>query len=246
MADQHADPRPARPHHRQRRRHARRLDARRRPRRRGREQAAGAGRPAGRVPLAAVVTSPLERCRETADALLAAARRAARARRRPPRRVPLRRLDRPPASRELAKDPLWKVVQAHPSAVDVPRRRGRVDARHAGRARSTPYGTGTPGSAAGGADLGGGAATATSSRPRSPTRSACTSTSSSGSRSTRARSPWSATPRCARSWSGSTTPAAASTRWCRRPPGRGRRAGARPDAPAATRSWAGERGPVVA
>ena len=34
--------------------------------------------------------------------------------------MPLRRLDRAASSKKLAKDPLWKVVQAHPSAVTFP------------------------------------------------------------------------------------------------------------------------------
>jgi probable phosphomutase (TIGR03848 family) len=70
------------------------------------------------VPLAAVVTSPLERCRETADAVLAG--------REAPQHVEEglgechygdwtgRSL------KDLAKDPLWKAVQAHPSSVTFP------------------------------------------------------------------------------------------------------------------------------
>ncbi len=71
------------------------------------------------VPLAAVVTSPLERCRETAAALLAG-------RDGTPQHVDDRLGEakygdwtgRP--LKELAKDPLWKVVQAHPSAARFP------------------------------------------------------------------------------------------------------------------------------
>jgi probable phosphomutase (TIGR03848 family) len=83
-------------------------------------QAAAAGARLAPVPLAAVVSSPLERTRETAERLLAD-------------RVPA-----PPVHldervgechygdwtnqplKTLAKDPLWKVVQAHPSAAVFP------------------------------------------------------------------------------------------------------------------------------
>lgn len=85
----------------------------------GREQAlATAGRLAG-VELAAVVTSPLRRCRQTASALL---------RDQPGRELHVdagltecgygawtgRKLS------ELARDPLWKTVQSQPSAVRFP------------------------------------------------------------------------------------------------------------------------------
>ncbi|MFN8156519.1 MAG: histidine phosphatase family protein [Candidatus Nanopelagicales bacterium] len=86
----------------------------------GREQAAALGDRMRAVPLAAVVTSPLERTRETADALLAG---------RDPQ-PPLHVDERVGEARygdwtnqplkTLAKDPLWKVVQAHPSAAVFP------------------------------------------------------------------------------------------------------------------------------
>jgi len=70
------------------------------------------------VPLASVVTSPLQRCRETTDLLLAG------------RDVPVQADDRLGEVRygewsgrelkKLAKEPLWKVVQSHPSAVTFP------------------------------------------------------------------------------------------------------------------------------
>jgi probable phosphomutase (TIGR03848 family) len=70
------------------------------------------------VPLAAVVSSPLDRCLDTAAAVLKG------------REQPLEVDDRLGECRygdwtgrplkELAKDPLWKVVQAHPSAVVFP------------------------------------------------------------------------------------------------------------------------------
>jgi probable phosphomutase (TIGR03848 family) len=71
-----------------------------------------------KVPLAAVVSSPLERCRQTADALVAG------------RDVPVQSDDRLGEARygdwtgrtikELAKEPLWRVVQQHPSAAVFP------------------------------------------------------------------------------------------------------------------------------
>jgi probable phosphomutase (TIGR03848 family) len=94
---------------------------------RGRAQAAAvAGRLAG-VPLAAIVSSPLERCRQTADAIAA---------RRPEAPGPPGGQQRVEVDERfgecrygdwtgqelavLAKDPLWAVVQSHPSAVVFP------------------------------------------------------------------------------------------------------------------------------
>ena len=88
---------------------------------RGREQAVAlAGRLAG-VRLDAIVTSPLERCRQTAEAIAAA---------RGGEPLPVKEDEQfaevnygdwtgKPLKR-LAKDPLWRVVQAHPSAVRFP------------------------------------------------------------------------------------------------------------------------------
>ena len=88
---------------------------------RGREQAAAlAARLAG-VRLDAIVTSPLERCRQTAEAISAA---------RDGEPLPVKEDEQfaevnygdwtgQPLKR-LAKDPLWRVVQAHPSAVRFP------------------------------------------------------------------------------------------------------------------------------
>ena len=70
------------------------------------------------VPFAAVVTSPLDRCRETAGAILAGRELTARVE---PGLVEVRYGDwtgRP--LKELAKEPLWRVVQAHPSAAVFP------------------------------------------------------------------------------------------------------------------------------
>jgi probable phosphomutase (TIGR03848 family) len=88
---------------------------------RGRDQATALASRLASVPLDAIVTSPVQRCRETADAIAAA-------RNGHPVAVaddeqfaevgygdwtgkPLRR---------LARDPLWRAVQAHPSAVRFP------------------------------------------------------------------------------------------------------------------------------
>ena len=74
------------------------------------------------LPLAAVVASPLQRCLETAQGLLDA---------REPGRRPSLDTDEALGEcrygdwtgrplKELAKDPLWRVVQAHPSAATLP------------------------------------------------------------------------------------------------------------------------------
>ena len=86
----------------------------------GREQAAATAARLAVVPLAAVVTSPLERTRETAEAILAGREPV------PPLHVDERVgecrygdwTNQP--LKTLAKDPLWKVVQAHPSAATFP------------------------------------------------------------------------------------------------------------------------------
>jgi probable phosphomutase (TIGR03848 family) len=72
------------------------------------------------VPLVAVVTSPLERCRQTARAILAAQPGA-------PATATERGITecdygtwQGRSLRELAKEPLWKVVQSQPSAVAFP------------------------------------------------------------------------------------------------------------------------------
>lgn len=85
----------------------------------GAAQAAALGARLLPVPVAAVVSSPLERCRETAGALLAD--RATTPEHVDERLGECRYGDwtgRP--LKELSKDPLWKVVQAHPSAVTFP------------------------------------------------------------------------------------------------------------------------------
>lgn len=86
----------------------------------GRDQAARTGARLADVPLVAVVTSPLERCRETAQAVLD----------RQPPGTPLRVEDRVVECdygtwqgrhlRDLAPEPLWATVQGQPSAVTFP------------------------------------------------------------------------------------------------------------------------------
>lgn len=84
----------------------------------GREQVAALAQRLSTVPLTAIVSSPLERCQETAAALQQG------------RDLTIDTDDRLGECRygdwqgqplkTLAKDPLWKVVQAHPSAVTFP------------------------------------------------------------------------------------------------------------------------------
>lgn len=86
----------------------------------GREQATALGARLAGVPLAAVVTSPLARTVETADLMLDAAGLSV------PRHVDdrvgeCRYGDWTGASlKTLVKDPMWKVVQSHPSAAVFP------------------------------------------------------------------------------------------------------------------------------
>jgi probable phosphomutase (TIGR03848 family) len=84
----------------------------------GQAQARAVGERLAKVPLAAVVSSPLERCRQTAAALLDG------------RDLTVQTDDRLGEARygdwtgrtikELAKEPLWRVVQQHPSAAVFP------------------------------------------------------------------------------------------------------------------------------
>jgi probable phosphoglycerate mutase len=90
---------------------------------RGREQARALGARLAPIPLAAAVTSPLERCRETAEAVLADPGRADT-----PEKLEVDErfgevhygdwTGRPLT--ELAKEKLWPVVQAHASAARFP------------------------------------------------------------------------------------------------------------------------------
>jgi probable phosphomutase (TIGR03848 family) len=91
---------------------------------RGRAQAEAVAARLAPVPLAAVVTSPLERCVETADAVLAGRELTASVE---PRLAEVRYGDwtgKP--LKELAKQPLWRVVQAHPSAAVFPGAEGEA------------------------------------------------------------------------------------------------------------------------
>jgi probable phosphomutase (TIGR03848 family) len=87
---------------------------------RGRAQAENLARRMAALPLAAVVTSPLERCVETVDAIVAAQQAA------PQRHVDERLIEcgygdwTGRALKELTRDPLWKLVQMQPSAVRFP------------------------------------------------------------------------------------------------------------------------------
>ncbi|MBV9486419.1 MAG: MSMEG_4193 family putative phosphomutase [Frankiaceae bacterium] len=84
----------------------------------GREQAASLAARLADVPVAGIVSSPLERCRETAAAIAAG---------RDLKVSTDKRLGechygdwQGQELKKLVKDPLWKVVQAHPSAVQFP------------------------------------------------------------------------------------------------------------------------------
>jgi probable phosphoglycerate mutase len=100
---------------------------------RGRGQAAALAARLAAVPLDAIVTSPLERCRQTAEAI-AAARDGS-----PVAVTEDGRLNEcmygdwtNKPLKMLAKDPLWRVVQAHPSAVRFPGENGEsmLDMQH--------------------------------------------------------------------------------------------------------------------
>jgi probable phosphomutase (TIGR03848 family) len=100
---------------------------------RGLGQAKALAERLAKIPLAAIVTSPLDRCRQTAEAIAATGDAAF------PRPAPGELAVQRPEPvvddrvgechygdwtgkelKELAKDPLWPVVQAHPSAVRFP------------------------------------------------------------------------------------------------------------------------------
>jgi probable phosphomutase (TIGR03848 family) len=84
----------------------------------GTAQVQAVGERLAKVPLAAIVSSPLERCRQTADAIAVG------------RELAVQSDDRLGEARygdwtgrtlkELVKEPLWKVVQQHPSAAVFP------------------------------------------------------------------------------------------------------------------------------
>jgi probable phosphomutase (TIGR03848 family) len=88
---------------------------------RGRAQAAALGARLVGVPLDAIVTSPLERCRQTAEAIAAARNGHPVAVTEDEQLAEVSYGDwtgKP--LRQLAKEPLWRVVQAHPSAAAFP------------------------------------------------------------------------------------------------------------------------------
>ncbi len=85
----------------------------------GRAQAAALAARLAPLPLTALVTSPLQRCVETADALLDS--RPAVERHLDDRLGEVRYGDwQGRELKQLAKEPLWRVVQAHPSAMTFP------------------------------------------------------------------------------------------------------------------------------
>nr|WP_218885294.1 histidine phosphatase family protein [Kineococcus aurantiacus] len=99
----------------------------------GREQAAALARRVAPLPLADVVVSPLERCQETAAALVAVDGPTG------PRPAP--RTDERlgecgygdwtgRALKDLAKEPLWRTVQSHPSAAVFPGGEGLAAMQH--------------------------------------------------------------------------------------------------------------------
>ncbi len=90
---------------------------------RGQKQAAAVATRIAALPLSAIVTSPLDRCLETASAIAAAQREAGRE---PQWEVDERIIEcgygtwtgRP--FKELLKEPMWKIVQTQPSAARFP------------------------------------------------------------------------------------------------------------------------------
>jgi probable phosphomutase (TIGR03848 family) len=100
---------------------------------RGRAQAAALAARLAPLGLAAIVSSPLERCRQTADSIAAARNGHPVAVTEDARLGECRYGDwtgKP--LKELEKDPLWPVVQAHPSAVTFPGAEGEsmLDMQH--------------------------------------------------------------------------------------------------------------------
>jgi probable phosphomutase (TIGR03848 family) len=92
---------------------------------RGREQATALAARLASVPLDAIVTSPLERCRQTADAIASARNGHPVAVTEDDQLAEVQYGDwtgKP--LRQLAKEPLWRVVQAHPSAAAFPGEEG--------------------------------------------------------------------------------------------------------------------------
>jgi probable phosphomutase (TIGR03848 family) len=88
---------------------------------RGRAQAAALAARLARIPLDAIVTSPLERCRQTTEPIAATRDGQLAAIVTEPRLGECHYGDWTGRSlKDLEQDPLWPVVQAHPSAVRFP------------------------------------------------------------------------------------------------------------------------------
>lgn len=88
---------------------------------RGRAQAAAVAARLAQVRLDAVVSSPLERCAQTAQAIAAAQEHTGQQVQTDDRLVEVGYGDWTGQSlRKLSREPLWRVVQAHPSAVTFP------------------------------------------------------------------------------------------------------------------------------
>ena len=100
----------------------------------GTEQARRAGERLAAVPLAAVVTSPQERCRETARAVLRAQRAAGRPALRAAVERGLAECDygewQGQEIKTLLKEPLWRTVQRQPSAATFPGGESMVAMQH--------------------------------------------------------------------------------------------------------------------
>ncbi len=88
---------------------------------RGRGQAQALAARLAAVPLDAIITSPLERCRQTAEAIAAARNGHPAAVQEDERFAEVKYGDwTGQPLRRLAREPLWRVVQNHPSAVRFP------------------------------------------------------------------------------------------------------------------------------
>ncbi len=100
----------------------------------GIEQAKRAGARIASVPIAALVTSPQERCRQTARAVADAQRDAGRPVEKTVTDKSLAECDygewQGRTIRELAKEPLWSTVQRQPSAVTFPGGESMVAMQH--------------------------------------------------------------------------------------------------------------------
>jgi len=91
----------------------------------GRAEAAALGEALSSVRLAGIVTSPIQRCRETVEAIVTGRSATTPSRPTPREEERLSEVDYGNWSgkelRHLAKDPLWSVVQRQPSAMQFPK-----------------------------------------------------------------------------------------------------------------------------